>query len=109
MDNFQDEEKATSYASMKFTKEKLDKKILNKVFRQQKILTIIQCIITFFVFIIGLVLSIYFDCFIKLGNININDISIQNLELNIGTILILSSIYMAIKITLNLNININQE
>lgn len=87
----------------------LGSKKLHQIFRQQTILTVIQYIISTFVFLLGL----YFYNFtnnmkLTIGSVTIKDVNIKNLNINMGTILILASLYMFVKITLDLNIKLDK-
>ncbi len=100
------EEKAQSSMSLKAH---LKQKSLELILKQQIKLTIIQYIISFFILILGYCLYKFLDnIHLKIGAITVNDVVIQQVNINLGTILILISIYMIAKITLNLNIRINR-
>lgn len=104
MDFDTEEERAKASASVM---RGMSRKLAKSIFRQQIILTILQYSIAGLVLIIGILLCIFLNTFyLRIGSICINDIGIQNLDINIGTILILISIYMFMKITLNLNIKV---
>lgn len=45
----------------------------------------------------------------KIGTLTVKDVVIQQIDINLDTILILISIYMVAKITLNLNIKLTEE
>ena len=82
-------------------------KKLNLIFKHQVILTVIQYVVTIIILFIGICFYFFLNTSnFKIGSITLNDITLQNIDINIGTILILISLYMFTKITLDLNIKI---
>lgn len=84
-------------------------KSLEKIFKHQLKLTLIQYSISFSILITGILLYVFIDNDLRVGLIKIKDIKVQQLEISIGTILIFIAIFMITKITLDLNIKIQKE
>lgn len=79
---------------------------LKTIFKHQFRLTLIQYMIAAFLCITGVCLYVFGNHLsINIGSISFDNITFQNISLDIGAILILCSIYMGIKITLGLNID----
>ncbi len=85
--------------------EHTSKKKLEILTHHQLILTAIQYGVAVLLLLVGIVFYSMFDNFsIDIGTINMGGVKIQNITLSIGSVLILMSIYMIIKVTIDLNI-----
>lgn len=82
-------------------------KELKKILKQQKYLTLIQYLVSAFIFLTGCCIYNFSSISLSIGSLSVKDVTIQKVDINIGTCLIFISIYMIVKITLNLNINID--